>query len=273
MKTLKIFKLISITFLSIFLASCSDDDSDSPATEQTSKISIKMVDAPGDFEHVYVDVQDVMVKVNGDVNSDAGWVSLGAENTGVVDLLELTGGVSLELANDYEVPSGTLNQIRLILGENNTVVIDGTTYDLNTPSAQQSGLKINVNTTLEPNYNYTFVLDFDANQSIVFAPDVSNINLKPVINASIEAETGVISGLVTDFDTLGSQVMIEATNGVDTFTTYANETGNFVLAALPEGNYTVTLSVETSLGLADIVFTDVTVEAGQTVTLDSILFE
>ena len=70
MKTLKIFKLISITFLSIFLASCSDDDSDSPATEQTSQISIKMVDAPGDFEHVYVDVQDVVSVMIQLMNSD-----------------------------------------------------------------------------------------------------------------------------------------------------------------------------------------------------------
>jgi hypothetical protein len=51
------------------------------------------------------------------------------------------------------VPTDTLEiskvqQIRLILGTRNTVVLD-ITYPLSTPSAEQSGLKLQVNQTLQ----------------------------------------------------------------------------------------------------------------------------
>jgi hypothetical protein len=50
--------------------------------------------------------------------------------------LDLTG-VNVLLADNL-VPSGKLGQIRLLLGDKNTVVVGDKTYDLKTPSAQQS---------------------------------------------------------------------------------------------------------------------------------------
>lgn len=85
------------------------------------------------------------------------------------DLLELTRCVDLLLVDNFDIPSGTLHQIRLVLGDINTIVIDGQTYLLMTPSAEQSGLKIQINQELESDFNYTFILDFDAHQSIVTA--------------------------------------------------------------------------------------------------------
>jgi hypothetical protein len=270
MKT-KIFNLI-VAALLVVTFGCSDDDNNS-TTEGPSYLSVKLVDAPGDYEHVYVDVQDVMIKVNNDSNDDSGWISIDAINTGVYDLLELTGGINVLLADGYEIPSGTLNQIRLILGTNNSVVIDGQTYPLNTPSAQQSGLKIKVNQPLQPFITYTFLLDFDVDSSIVLAPDTSNINLKPVIRASVEAETGAISGTITDYDTLQSQVLIEATNGIETFSAYTNDLGEYVLVGLPNGTYTVTASADATLGFASVIVTNVNVEVGQTTTLNPITFQ
>jgi hypothetical protein len=47
-----------------------------------------------------------------------------------------------------------VQQIRLILGTRNTVV-DGITYPLSTPSAEQSGLKLQVNQTLQEGVSCT----------------------------------------------------------------------------------------------------------------------
>ncbi|MCK7589337.1 DUF4382 domain-containing protein [Subsaxibacter sp. CAU 1640] len=262
-------KLALLTILSITFFSCGDDDSSS-TTQGTSQISVKLMDAPGDFEHVYVEVVDVMVKVNDDSDDDSGWQSLNAINTGTYDLLDLTGGVNVLLVDDFEVLAGTLNQIRLVLGDDNTVVIDGETFPLNTPSAQQSGLKIQVNQTLLPNVGYTFLLDFDVDESIVIAGNSGNINLRPVIRANVEAVTGIISGSVLP---LGVQTEITATNGIDTVSSYADADGNFVLVGLTPGIYTVTVTPDPLSGFSSFVIENVEVTVENNTTLGAITLE
>lgn len=248
-------KVIFISILSIAFFSCGKDDTSSPA-QGNAKISVKLMDAPGDYDHVYIDVVDVMVKVNNASSDEGSWQSLNAMNTGIYDLLELTGGVNVLLVDDFEVLSGTLNQIRLILGDDNTVVIDGQTYPLNTPSAQQSGLKIQVNETLLPNIAYTFLLDFDVDESIVTAGNSGNINLKPVIRASVEATTGTISGSVLP---LGMQTSISVSNGLETISAYADIDGNFLLVGVNPGIYTVTVTPDLLSGLSSTVIENVVV--------------
>jgi len=263
MKTFKLIKLFSLA-LFLTITGCSDDDS---AKAGTSRISVKLMDNPGDFENVFIDIVDVMIKVNDNSGEDEGWESINAINTGVYDLLELTGGVNVVLADDYEVPSGTLNQIRLVLGNDNSVVIDGETFPLNTPSAQQSGLKIQVNETLEPNFEYTFLLDFDVNQSIVVAGNSGNINLKPVIRATAEVSTGTISGQIFPST---EQTMITASSGEILVSTYADSNGDFLLVGLTEGFYEVLIVPDPESGFSEIVITDVEVLVGQNTDLELI---
>jgi hypothetical protein len=70
------------------------------------------------------------------------------------------------------------------------VVLDGTTYPLSTPSAEQSGLKLQ-----EPNITggimYHVLLDFDANKSIVKLGN-GGYKLKPVIRTVGPAISGTI---------------------------------------------------------------------------------
>ncbi|MCK8480260.1 DUF4382 domain-containing protein [Psychroserpens algicola] len=264
LNTFKTF--LFIAFFSLTALSCSDDDSSS-ITQGSSKLTIKLVDNPGDYDHVYVDVVDVMVKVNDDTDDDNGWLSLEAINTGVYDLLELTGGLNVLLADNYEIPSGTLNQIRLVLGDNNTIVIDGDTFPLTTPSAQQSGLKIQVNETLEPNFEYTFWLDFDVCQSIVEAGNSGNIILKPVIRAVAEVSTGNISGSILPSNV---QTQISVIVGTDVISTYTDENGNFIIVGLPSGTYDVIVNPNPESGFEEATLEDVVVVVGQTTVLETI---
>ncbi|MGJ8591649.1 MAG: DUF4382 domain-containing protein [Aquaticitalea sp.] len=262
-------KVTLLTLISLAFLSCGDDDSSS-LTQGNSSISIKLMDAPGDYEHVYIDVVDVMVKVNDAGTDDDSWQSLNAINTGVYDLLELTGGVNVLLIDDFEILSGTLNQIRLVLGDDNTIVIDGEMFPLNTPSAQQSGLKIQINETLLPNIGYTFLLDFDVDQSIVVAGNSGNINLKPVIRASVEATTGTISGSVLP---LGIQTEINVSNGIETISAYADVDGNFFLVGLNPGVYTVTVIPDPLSGLSSYIVEDVVVNLESNTVLRTITLE
>ena len=270
MKELKKINQAVLALLMVFAVGCNTAEVNHDDVFGNSKISIRLMDMPGDFDNVFIDIQDVKIKLNDDSVDDSGWISVDAINTGVYDLLELTGGINVLLLDDFEIPSGYLNKIRLILGEDNTVVIDGEVFPLNTPSAQQSGLKIKVDEDLQPNINYTFLLDFNVDESIVIAGNSGNINLKPVIRASVEAQSGYISGVVSPQDL---QVLVEVTNGVDTISAYSDENGIFYLVGLDSGSYTVSAIPDVNSGFDTQVFENVNVTVGEATNIGTIVFE
>ncbi len=167
MKTLNIILALSTGITLVSLSGCKKDEGE-------SRMTVKMVDAPGDFQQVNVEVLKVQVN-----HSGAGWIDL-PTNGGIYDLLTLQNDVSATLVDVGVLPSGHLNQFRLILGDDNTVMVDSVYYPLSTPSAQQSGLKINLNSDFEPNVYYQLLLDFDAANSIVTQGN-GGYSLKPVI--------------------------------------------------------------------------------------------
>lgn len=262
---MKLVKGLSSTLLILFsllfiTSSCSDDDNDSNIPgDGTAKVAVRLVDAPGDYEKVNVDIQDVLINRTDD--AEGGWVSLTDVNTGVYDLLELTGGTSVLLAEN-DLATGELEQIRLVLGDNNNLVIDGQEVALTTPSAQQSGLKIDLDDTeLEAGFTYEIILDFDADKSIVKAGESSKYILKPVINASWKVNSGQITGIVNpmDFQTIASVI----TQDNDTINSFTNENGIYVLYGVPAGTYDVTLTPEAESGYGVTTVADVVVENGQ----------
>ena len=265
LKTYLLFVIVPIV-----LFNCNSETTSS----STSGITVKMVDNPGDFDNVFVEVVDVMVKYQSNEeeneSDESGWQSLELINSGVYDLLELTGGVELLLVDNFDLPSGTIQQIRLVLGDNNTIVIDGETYPLMTPSAQQSGLKIQINQELEPDFNYTFILDFDAHQSIVMAGNSGNIILKPVLRASLEVSSGTISGVVLPADVA---VLVTATNGTIETSTFTDDLGNFMIAGLPEGTYSLTFTPDEASLLNEQSLTDVSIIAGEITDVGTIELE
>lgn len=257
---------VSIVMLSLFaFMACSDDDNIENGND-SARMSIKLVDDPGDYESVFVEVEDVVIKYNGDETE----TSIDDVNAGIYDLLELTGGASVLLADD-EVPTGDISQIRLVLGDENTVVVNGETHPLQTPSAQQSGLKVQVNETLEAGVLYEFILDFDVEESIVVQGNGGYL-LKPVIRASAEAETGAISGLVLP---IGTQTLVTAENETtgEEISTYTDANGIFMLNGVPEGTYTLTFEADSELGFEPIVISGVEVEVGSTTEVEDVTFQ
>lgn len=266
MKNLKIYllSLLAIASFSVLFVAC--DDSDDTQQDGTSRVAVRMTDAPGDYDEVNIEVVDVMIKNSSDV-SESGWVSIGNINPGVYNLLDLTGGINVLLA-DNQVNSGYLGQIRLVLGDDNTVVKDGVTYPLNTPSAQQSGLKVQINQTLQAGATYNFLLDFDVEHSVVVeAGGSGNYNLHPVIRVTTQATSGSITGVITPLAV--QTVATVMVNGV-AVTAYTNELGAFQLNGIPSGTYTVTFTPEVTSGLAVLVVDNVVVVNGQVTNMGSL---
>ena len=220
------------------LSSCSDDDANSSSERETSKVAVRLVDAPGDYDNVFIDVKAVVVKYNDDFIDDEfdddymivnGELELDTDDE-IYDLLELTGGTYAILA-DEDIPAGSISQVRLILGDDNTVVVDGETFPLQTPSAQQSGLKVQFNQTLEAGVVYTVVLDFNVEESIVEQGNGGYL-LKPVLRASAIEATGMISGSLLP---LNVPATITAAGEGIVVSTNVSSNGDFVVNGLPEG--------------------------------------
>ncbi len=260
MKNLQKFFYAAFSML-VFTAfsGCSSDDADSvqSAPQGTSRVKVHMTDAPGDYDAVFIEVVDVKVKASADAGEE-GWVSLGPVTPEIYNLLELTGGVTVMLAN-YEIQSGFLGQIRLVLGDENTVIKNGVTYELNTPSAQQSGLKLQVNQMLQPNLTYDFLIDFDVEQSIVEAGGSGNFNLHPVLRVSAMANSGSITGVAL---VPGFQVLASVQVGNQTVSAYTNAEGVFHLYGIPAGTYQVTITPDLLSGVGASVVQNVTVTNG-----------
>ncbi len=265
MKNLKkLYPIITIMMLfGLLFIGCSDENND---TSGTSTIKLSLTDSPGDYEAVYIEVLDVKIKST-DNSDENDWVSIGNVNPQIYNLLDLTGGVTALLAEN-KIPSGYISQIRLILGDKNSVVINGVSNYLDTPSAQQSGLKLKLNETLVPNTVYAYLLDFDVAQSITKAGNSGKYILKPVLRLITQAVTGSIKGTVINAN--GYQVMATIAIPGAVVTTYTNTDGVFYLHGIPAGTYSVALTPDPLSGLNPKIIENVVVVNEQTTLIENI---
>ncbi|MHA6248581.1 DUF4382 domain-containing protein [Pontibacter sp. CAU 1760] len=219
----------------IGFASC---DNDKDMNTGTAKMEVRMTDAPGDYAEVNVDIKSVQIhKDAGDNN----WITLDEIHPGVYNLLDFANGRDTLLAS-ANLPAGRISQIRLILGENNSLKLkNGTVTPLKTPSGQSSGVKLQLNADLEQDVTYVVLLDFDAAKSVV-AKGNGQYNLKPVVRTITQAIAGGIKGKVTPATYKPGIYVISAAN--DTIGGYANTNGDFLIKGVKAGTYEVKFYTE-----------------------------
>lgn len=246
----KIMYIVLVGLLIMQLTSCDEDTTN----DKQAQLTVRMTDAPANYDAVMVDVQGVEVIGNG------GSMVMLNTTPKVYNLLELSNGVNALIATG-DVDAGTISQIRLILGTNNTVTAGGVVYPLSTPSAEQSGLKLQINKTFEAGVEYNLLLDFDASQSIVLKGN-NEYQLKPVIRTIDTAISGSIKGSVSP---LTGNVLVSATSNGITYTSVTAANGSFLIAGLPLGAYDITITPV--LPLLPITLTGKTVVVGASTDL------
>lgn len=123
------------------------------------------------------------------------------ESPMTVDLLSLQGSLSQDFFNNIVVPSGNYNWIRLAVSSGVDDVwdsyirfSDGSEYELEIPSGNQSGLKISSGFTVEAYKQSSMTIDFDLRKSIVMA--AGKYKLKPVLRLVNNATSGSITGSI-----------------------------------------------------------------------------
>ena len=224
--------------------------------QEHARIQIYLTDAPGDYQEVNIDVVSVRMIINDSL------ISL-PTNEGIYNILDFANGKDTLLVED-EIPAGYLSQIRLVLGEDNSVKKDNQFYNMKTPSAQQSGLKLNVHEDIHPGISYAYVLDFEADRSIVLTGNGRH-QLKPVIRVFTKAVTGTLNGVSWPPE---AKAYISVINADDTVGTAADTvTGEFMVRGLTEGTYDV--EFESTEGFKDTTLTDISILFGQVTRLDT----
>jgi hypothetical protein len=225
----KVIGLLAIALLA-GLSACSNDNNDT----KKSQVQFSLTDAPSlkGYQALYLDVKGLCYIVG-----DSTEVSLPI-NPAIINLLDLTNGRDTLLAN-VELEAGQkVSQVRLILGDNNTLVLaDGSSVKVKVPSGETSGLKFNIQSTAATTSGYKVLIDFNAEKSIV-AKGNGSYSLKPVIRGYIVANTSKIYGHISPSN-VPFEVMT-VMNG-DTLVTVSDTLQNnyFMLHGLISGSYDV----------------------------------
>lgn len=261
-------KLVYFAFASLFgittFTACKEDNN--AGTDGTTKVQIKMTDAPGNFDEINLSVKEIILVSDGkpyvfDADADVFNVLDFRIGTSNPDILVASG----------EMPAGDITEIRLVLNDfGNTIVVDGVESALVTPSGQSSGWKVKLteNPSLVAGVTYSLLLDFDAAKSIVHTGNGKYL-LKPVVRGIANATSGLISGTVLPLES-HPEVLVIA--GTDTVGTVADPlTGKFTVGGLAAGTYAVKFNpVE---GYRDSTVANISVVRGQNTVIDAVVLK
>ena len=258
------------------LAACGGGGSGSA----TGTLRLSLTDAPAcGYDSVFVTVEKVRVHQSSAAgDSDGGWSEVVLPTPLRVDLLTLTNGTLLPLGQT-ELPAGTYTQMRLVLGGTtppgwpagtlaNAIRPSGTASEmaLTTPSGLQSGLKMNVNLTVNPDTVADFAIDFDACKSFVKAGNSGKYLLKPVLSViPLVSSAGqrIVGFVDATLANTGTTVSAQQA-GVPVRATPPDATGRFTLYPVPAGNYDLVI---TAAGRVNAVLTGVPASATESTVI------
>lgn len=258
------------------LQGCGGGSESSGTAQAMGTVRVALTDAPAcGYDEVNVTVQKVRMHQSSVASeSDNGWAEIAVAPPKRVNLLSLTNGV-LEELGQASVPAGTYTQVRLVLADNtasaplaNSVIPTGSSeVPLDTPSAQQSGLKLPTHIDVAAGTVADFVLDFDACRSVVPRGGSGQFNLKPVIAVlpRISAAGLKVEGYVAPALGVSTTSVSLQSNAVVARSTVPDATGKFILSPVPEGTYDLVVSAP---GRVSAVVTGVPVTSAAVTTVN-----
>lgn len=233
---MKKFPLLIPILTFLLFGSCVSD-----AERSTALVNVFVIDAPGNFEEVWVEILGVEVKTTG---------TRGQDNAAPVFLENIQGNKQVNLSSLIldkqflvgrgELLVGAIIELTLKLGTDNYVVVDGTRFPLVFESNESQNPSLTVNYPLDPGISYDIFIDFEVFRSIKSRPDPTNgFVLKPKLRSFTRADTGEIAGSILP---LQENAAVYAIRGQDTLSSTAVElsTGKFKLRGLL-GNHTISI--------------------------------
>ena len=229
-----------------------------------SKLTVSLIDSPGDFDKVYVEILKIQVKFG---TSD--WTDLTDFVPGTYNILDYTSGKEL-LITSQELKPTLISNLQIFIGTNNSLLIQGDSIPLYIPAGQESGTLVGLNQMLDAGQEDHLLIDFDVARSVLYSGSTGLYFLRPVISAFIKSKSGAISGKVFP-DSLNVAIQVNS-NGNVVASSYAPKgVSEFVVAGLPDGVYMAIFDPGSKSGFQQYTTQEnIVVRQGQTTDIGSI---
>lgn len=243
---------------------------DAPADEANippgkSELQVMLTDDPSQiFDSIFIDIKRVEVKVK-DSSGAERWDTL-TIRAGVYNILRFRNGLDTLLATGY-IPNGEIKKIRLTLGTNNYVMLNGVTIPLNL-SSSDAIITLDVNGKVDRigTRRFKIWLDFDGHASIRIKSN-GRLELKLKLSHFCNGNSGEIEGEIKPGGALPAVVMAIA--GTDTLTAIPDRDGEFKIRGIKTN--TATLIITPSNGYKDSVITNIPIRMGDDTDLGKIV--
>jgi hypothetical protein len=268
-------RLLTAVLVALLLFSClfSCEKANNNLSAQ-STVRIYLTDDPGAYREAWLDVQKVLVQVSTDSTASGAsgtWVPSSSFTPGRYDLLAYRNGVDTAIAA-ASVPAGTVSRIQLVLGSNNTLVLDdGQTVTLHAPSEIYCEAKLIVNgDERTPGLSYDLVLDFDVARSIRQAGSGDSVDYSfvPYVRAFSKEAGASIEGWVVPAE--AHPYVLATGDALDTVTAVPDANGYYKFWGIPSGTYTLHFVPDAATGYQASVLTGITASAGEVFTADTV---
>lgn len=233
----------------------------------SSVLEIYLADLPADYQAVRMDIRQIMISISSSTTDDSGWIEIPLVRTGLYNVLDFRNGRDT-LLGKAALPTGTVSQIRLILGKGNQLILkDGSVIPLEIPSAEESGLKLTVHTILTAGASRALVLDFDAARSIIRTEKSGQYLFRPVIHTFLKGSGAALEGRILP-DTV--QVRIIAVTNTDTLGAIPDPDGYYRLDGMPADTYQLLIIPDPLSGFMNDTLNNIQVHEGSTTTVDTV---
>lgn len=194
------------------------------------------------FDKVFIDIKKIDIKLEDNGNDSlGGWFSLSI-TPGIYDILQLRNGIDTLFGTGTIPANRKLQKIRLILGNNNSVVINGQTKPLSVKDKNNEVIAQldETNVELSAPDQFLFWIDFDAGKSIKTDKSGSGNNngyeLRSNIRIFSKKKSGRIEGRVGPAD---AKAIVLAINGTDTVSAKPEREGEYKFVGLKAGVYSL----------------------------------
>ncbi len=183
MKHLHLVKHFIFAFI-VFLgaASCSQDEL---SNGELSGVTVSLKTTSSEADDVFLEIEDVQVRISDDVDSTSSWVSLKTINSGTHNVSDLNDDLELMLVDQFEMASTYIYEIRLVLGDNNFLNINETLVSLDIEGSGSKTPSNLVGTEFTANSVYNVVINLDLDQSISYNESEGMMTFNPKLYTEI----------------------------------------------------------------------------------------
>ncbi len=234
---MKTIKLLTLTLFagSMAFTSCKKDTDENGNEPKTMKV--RMTDSPGDYEKLEVEIASIEA-----YSDKRGWVML-ESNSQMVSVLTLTNGAETTLVNETKIKSGTYTKLRFTFGSDNKVWINTeatlggsfiTTEFSLALSSPEKQYEVEIDNEVDGSLGANILVDFDVANSIK-GELTGVLTLDPQMTVIKDEKTGIMG------EVEGSEnVAVMAEGNGETYSTYTNENGEFMMRGMVAGSYKIT---------------------------------